>query len=132
MLMSNVWARTVVRAGVTRAGRPPDTRFMVTPVIANPLRREVVVDTGDRYEKGFVWFEPWPHFRPAGYGVDTNLSDPLAQQASRTPRFEAYLRWSRFPFYVVDPATARVYLNDYRYSGPGAREGWAAVEAQVE
>ena len=70
MLASNVWARAVVRDGLTRAGRPPDTRFMVTPVPVNPFRREVLVDTGDRYEKGFIWFEPVPHFRPAGYGVE--------------------------------------------------------------
>ena len=31
---------------------------MVTPVFANPLRREVVIDFGDRYEKGHLWFGP--------------------------------------------------------------------------
>jgi hypothetical protein len=133
MLAANLWARGEVRDGLIRAGRPVDTRFMVTPVFANPLRREVIVDTGDRYEKGFLWFEPAPHFRPAGYGVDINRTHPAAQQAAGTPRFAAFLRWSRFPFFVVEETASetRVYINDYRYSGPSGREGWAGQEVRV-
>ena len=128
MLGSNVWARGVVRDGLLRAGLPADTRFMVTPVIFNPFRREVLIDVGGRYEKGFVWFEPAPHFRPAGYGVDVNADNPLAQRAAETPRGRAYLRWSRFPFFVVQRvAPPRVQLNDYRYAGPGGRETWLAT-----
>jgi inner membrane protein len=133
MLASNVWARAVVREGLTRAGRPPDTRFMVTPVPVNPFRREVLVDTGDRYEKGFIWFEPAPHFRPAGYGVERGLSQPEAAAALATPRAQAFLRWSRFPFVVVDRTAAppRVLLNDYRYSDAGARAGWAGLSLVI-
>jgi len=133
MLLSNVWARAEVRDGLSRAGQPSDTRFMVTPVFANPIRREVILDVGDRYEKGFLWFEPRPHFRPAGYGVNTNTSDPTAMQAVQTPRVQAYLRWSRFPFFVIDHTggRTRVYLNDYRYSGPSGRTGWAALATDV-
>ena len=100
---------------------------MVTPVLANPFRREVIIDTGDRYEKGIVWFEPAPHFRPAGYGVVINGSHPAAQRAAAMPRVAAFLRWSRFPFFVIDERAAQtiVYINDYRYSGPSARDGWA-------
>lgn len=133
MLGSNVWARAEVRRGVVRAGRPSDTRFMVSPVFGNPIRREIIVDTGDRYEKGLLWFEPWPHFRPFGYGVDTNEADPAARAASQTPRFKAYLGWARFPFFVIERRAdrTRVYLNDYRYSGPSARDGWAAAAVDV-
>jgi inner membrane protein len=134
MLASNVWARTVVRDGLTRAGRPPDTRFMVTPVFANPFRREVLVDTGDRYEKGFLWFEPGPHFRPAGYGVDRGFDQPEAQAALATPRAQAYLTWSRFPFFVVDRTEAppQLWLNDYRYSDASGRVGWAGLGVRIE
>src|SRR5215210_5776346 len=72
MLLSNVIARQEVAQGLARAGRP-DTRFMVTPVIVNPFRREVVIDMGDRYEKGNLWFDPRPHFRPAGFGMHKGL-----------------------------------------------------------
>jgi inner membrane protein len=134
MLASNLWARSEVRRGVTRAGLSPETRFMVTPIVGNPLRREVIVDTGDRYEKGLLWFEPWPHFRPLGYGVDINESAPEAQWASRVPRAAAYLAWSRFPFFVIERGAdrTRVYLNDYRYSGPSGRDGWSAMVVEVE
>jgi inner membrane protein len=132
MLASNWWARAEVRDGLERAGRG-EQRFMVTPVLGNPFRREVIVDMGDRYEKGFLWFDPFPHFRPAGYGVNTNAQDPAARQAAATPRFQAFLMWSRFPFFVVERTRSRtvVVVNDYRYSGPGGRDGWATQTYEV-
>jgi inner membrane protein len=133
MLASNLWARAEVSEGLARAGVPPGTRFMVTPVFGNPLQRHVLVDLGTRYEKGALWFDPLPHFRPAGYGVDTNFTDPAAQAAAETARMQAFLRWSRFPFFVIEQTRDRtdVYLNDYRYAGPGARDGWAGVHITV-
>ena len=65
--------------------------------IANPLRREVIVDLGDRYEKGFVDFSPGPHFRPAGYGVEKRADDPLAAQASRSRIGQQYPRMVALP-----------------------------------
>jgi inner membrane protein len=133
MMAANQWARAEVRAGLARAGQPAQTRFMVSPVFGNPLRREVIIDTGERYEKGFVWFEPAPHFRPAGYGVDINRSHPAAREAAERPRIAAFLRWSRFPFFVIQQTaqTTEVYVNDYRYSGPSGRDGWAAQTIRV-
>jgi inner membrane protein len=133
MLGSNLWARAVVRDGLARAGQP-DVRFMVTPVLANPLRREVLIDTGARYEKGQLWFGPTPHFRPLGYGVDKGFGQREARAALGTPRALAYLGWSRFPFVVVDRATAppRLLLNDYRYSDQSAGVGWAVFGLEIE
>jgi inner membrane protein len=132
MLGSNFWARSVVREGLTRAGQPADTRFMVTPVIVNPFRREVLIDVGGRYEKGFVWFEPAPHFRPAGYGVDVNADHPLARKAAATGVGRGYLRWSRFPFFVVQRVSPpRIQLNDYRYAGPRGRDTWLAATVDL-
>ena len=132
MLASNLWARSVVRDGLTRAGQP-EIRFMVTPVIANPLRREVLIDTGTRYEKGQIWFEPAPHFRPSGYGVDRGFDQPEARAALDTALARAYLTWSRFPFVVVDRTAAppRLLLNDYRYSDQSARVGWAFLGIEI-
>ena len=128
MYASNLWARTVVADGLARAGRG-DARFMVTPVAVNPFRREVLVDLGDRYEKGFVSFAPWPQFRPAGYGVDVNADDPASRAAAGTALGRQYLTWSRFPFYVIQRTAdgTVVYLNDARYSGPSGRDGWAGL-----
>jgi inner membrane protein len=130
MVASNVVARREVAAGLARAGRPADTRFMVTPVVVNPFRREVVIDVGDRYEKGHLWFDPLPHFRPAGFGMQKGLEDAAAQQALQSPLAKAFLRWSRFPFVQVDPARASgVWINDYRYANAGPY-GWSAVRLQ--
>jgi len=127
MLGSNVMARRVVTEGLVRAGRPESTKFMVSPVPINPFRREVVVDVGDRYEKGVVVFAPWPRFRPAGFGIDKGLTHPLVQTALETPRARAYLLWSRFPFVAIDSATSppAVWINDYRYANAGPY-GWSA------
>ncbi len=134
MYGSNLWARAVVRDGLVRAGQPADTRFMVTPVLANPFRREVLVDVGDRYEKGQLWFEPAPRFRPAGYGVPKGFDLPEAAAALATPRAQAYLGWSRFPFFVVDRSVAppRLLLNDYRYTDSTGRFGWATMVVTAE
>lgn len=131
MVASNALARREVQSGLARAGRSPDTRFMVTPVFGNPLRREVVIDVGDRYEKGLLWFEPLPHFRPAGYGVAKGLDDPAVQAALQLPRARAFLRWSRFPFVQINPTQplAGIWLNDYRYASAGPY-GWAAQKLQ--
>lgn len=132
MLGSNWWARAEVASGLTRAGRD-GARFMVTPVFANPFRREVIVEMDERYEKGLLWFEPAPRFRPAGYGVATNRAHPAVVAAMAHPRIEAFLVWSRFPFFVVEHTAAgtRVFVNDYRYSGPSGREGWASQSVTV-
>ena len=127
MLLSNVIARREVAAGLARAGRS-ETRFMVTPVIVNPFRREVVLDVGDRYEKGNLWFDPRPHFRPAGFGIEKGLDQPDVRQALQSERARAFLRWSRFPFAQVDAAGA-AWLNDYRYANAGTY-GWSSLKLE--
>jgi hypothetical protein len=93
----------------------------------------VLVDLGDRYEKGLLWFDPLPHFRPAGYGVDKNTAHPAVIAAMQQPRVQAFLRWSRFPFFVVQQSDGktRVFVNDYRYSGPSGRDGWATQVVEL-
>jgi inner membrane protein len=126
-LASNVIARREVARGLARAGRPADTRFMVTPVVVNPFRREVVIDVGDRYEKGNFWFDPLPHFRPAGFGIEKGFDIPEVQEALDLPLARAYLRWSRFPFAGARGADSGVWINDYRYAN-AATYGWSAVK----
>ena len=118
MLASNVVARREVASGLARAGRPADTRFMVTPVVVNPFRREVVIDVGDRYEKGNLWFDPRPHFRPAGFGIEKGLDNPDVQPALQTAA------GARLPALVAIPVRAGrsvsaargIWINDYRYA----------------
>jgi inner membrane protein len=128
MWLSNGLARREVAGELARAGRPADTRFMVTPVVINPFRREVVVDIGDRYEKGNLWFDPLPHFRPAGFGMDKGMTGADVQTLLQLPRARAFLRWSRFPFVQAGPDGA-VWINDYRYANAGPY-GWSAVQLE--
>ncbi|MBY0496540.1 MAG: metal-dependent hydrolase [Cyanobacteria bacterium] len=130
MIGSNLVARREVAGGLERAGRA-GLRFMVTPVVVNPFKREVVIDMGDRYEKGNLWFDPLPHFRPAGFGIEKGLDDPDVQAAIRTPLAQAYLRWSRFPFVQVNPSIPPegIWINDYRYANAGTY-GWSSVKLQ--
>lgn len=125
MLASNVVARREVESGLTRAGLSADTKFMVTPVVVNPFKREVIIDDGSRYEKGNLWFDPLPHFRPAGFGIEKGLDRPEARAALQLPAARSYLDWSRFPFVQVDK-TGAVWINDYRYANAGPY-GWSAV-----
>ncbi|HUQ88641.1 MAG TPA: metal-dependent hydrolase [Vicinamibacterales bacterium] len=129
MLASNIIARREVSSGLARAGRANEARFMVTPVLVNPFKREVIIDVGDRYEKGNLWFDPLPHFRPAGYGVEKGLDLPDAQQALQLPLARTYLRWSRFPFIQLNPADRSAWINDYRYASVGPF-GWSSVKLQ--
>ena len=129
MLLSNQIARREVAQGLARAGQPSDTRFMVTPVVVNPFRREVVIDLGDRYEKGNLWFEPLPHFRPGGFGIAKGFDRPEVQDALQQPRAKTYLRWSRFPFIQANVVEGGVWINDYRYATAGPY-GWSAVRVQ--
>jgi inner membrane protein len=135
MLASNVIARREVAGGLARAGRPADTRFMVTPVVVNPFRREVVIDLGDRYEKGNLWFDPLPHFRPAGFGIEKGIDRPEFQFVLQWPQARAFLRWSRFPFiqFVASEGSSSgtYWINDYRYANAGPY-GWSAVRLGTE
>ena len=88
----------------------------------------MVIDVGDRYEKGNLWFDPLPHFRPAGFGIEKGLDQPEVQPALQTPLARAFLRWSRFPFVQVDPAGRGIWLNDYRYANAGTY-GWSSLSS---
>ena len=106
---------------------------MVTPVSVNPFRREVLVDTGDRYEKGFSGSS-----RRRTSGRRATASRRASTSPKPRPRSPPRARrrscgWSRFPFVVVDRTEAppRVLLNDYRYSDAGARAGWAGLSLMI-
>ena len=49
--------------------------------VSNRKHFDQSIDEGGRYEKGLVWFEPLPHFRPSGFGIGTHLDDPAVQPA---------------------------------------------------
>jgi inner membrane protein len=108
-------------------------RVMVSPVPVTPFRRMVVRDLGDRYETGELTLGASARYRPAAdtpNGRDTEL----AAAAARTPEGAAFLSWSRFPRFAVEPASSgggtHVRISDMRYADVRGR-GWASVVVRI-
>jgi len=101
-------------------GKPPQA-LMVGPVPMTPLRRLLIIDAGDRYETGsFTWRPRDVRFDP--HDVPKNNTDPRVAAASRAPNIRAFLVWSRFPFWTLEPDAGgtRVTVGDMRFvGGPG-------------
>ena len=102
-------------------GQPPQA-LMVGPIPVTPLQRQIIIDAGDRYETGmFTW-------RPRNIRFDTddvpkNDSDPRVAVARKAPNIRAFLIWSRFPFWTLEPVDGgtRVTVGDMRFNeGRGA------------
>ena len=101
-------------------GTPPQA-LMVGPVPVTPLRRQVIIDAGDRYETGtFTWQPRSVRFDAAD--VPKHDTDPRVAVAREAPNIRAFLVWSRFPFWTLDPVPGgtRVTVGDMRFvGGPG-------------
>jgi inner membrane protein len=98
-------------------GQPPHA-LMVGPMPVTPLRRQIIIDAGDRYETGtFTW-------QPRSIRFDTedlpkNDSDPRVAIARNAPNIRAFLIWSRFPFWTFEPVEdgTQVTVGDMRFNG---------------
>ena len=75
-------------------------RVLAAPVLANPFRRELVLDFGETYRFGRMDWFPIPRVTLDERDVPTNLRDP-AVEAVRG-RLYAFLYWSRYPFFRID------------------------------
>jgi inner membrane protein len=131
MLVSAAIGRAVVEREVRAMGILPQA-VMVGPVPVDPFRRDVVIRDGDLYRFGTLRWDPLPRFELSDRALAANLAHPLAVRAALEPGAERFLRWSRFPFAVIEDGAplARVRLDDARYSR-GA-PSWAAVNVELE
>ncbi len=101
-------------------GRAP-LALMVGPVPVNPLTRDVIIDAGDHYETGtFTWQPRRVQFDQAT--VAKHDRDPHVAAARNAPNIRAFLVWSRFPFWTIEPTPegTRVTVGDVRFAGQGA------------
>ena len=118
MVVSVRMAREIVIDAwrASHAGSP--MKLMVGPVPGTPLRRDVVIDAGDRYETGtFRWL-------PARVQLDSesvpkNDRDARVAIAREAPAIAGFLVWSRFPFWTFEPVPGgtRVTVSDLRFAG---------------
>jgi inner membrane protein len=98
-------------------GRPPQA-LMVGPVPVTPTRRDLIIDAGDHYETGvFTWQPRNVQFNQAV--VAKNDRDPRVAIARDAPNIRAFLVWSRFPFWTLEPIAGgtRVTVGDMRFPG---------------
>ena len=122
MVVTARLAREIVidawRAGHGRAAE----RLMVGPLPVTPFERAVIVDAGDYYDTGtFTWWPTRVTFNPDA--VPKNDDRPEVVLARQAPNVRAFLVWSRFPFWTLDPAPGgtRVTVGDMRFAGGGVR-----------
>jgi inner membrane protein len=101
-------------------GQPPRA-LMVGPMPVTPLRRQIIIDAGDRYETGMFTWQP-RSIRFDRDDVAKNDSDRRVAIAKNAPNIRAFLVWSRFPFWTLEAVngTTAVTVGDMRFSGgPG-------------
>jgi len=123
-------SRSVVRREMAARGTDVD-RLMVGPLPLTPFRRQVVVASGAGYRLGTVDLLRRPAYRDADpAAIDSHADSPAAIAAARTRAGAVFLRWARFPVFVV-PREGRgdwVAIVDARYTlDPGAGFGALSV-----
>ncbi len=92
---------------------------LASPVFADPLRREILVQTAEGYRFGDLRWTPSPRVNFEPLNIPTNMDDPaIDQAAAQDKRFADFLYWSRYPFAVIEPSECgtRVTIGDGRYS----------------
>ena len=110
----------VSREAVTREWRAQrgydPSALMVGPVPVSPFSHEVIIDAGDHYETGTYRF--WsPRLRLDPMRIPKNEQAPEVAVARTAPAVQAFLVWSRFPFWQVERTGtgARVTVQDARF-----------------
>ena len=106
-------------------GRAPRA-LMVGPVFANPLRKAVIVDAGDRYHTGaFTWVQQRVTYDDE---VVPRLEDhPAVTRAREDPHIRAVLTWARFPYFDVRPVEQNAWQVTVRDMRFGSRVGQVSV-----
>ena len=127
-----VAGRSEVRRVLAERGLDPSSRMLVGPVPVNSLRREVMVDAGDRYLFGTLVWGPWPRITLGDEPMPTQADTPAARAAAATAEGARFLRWARFPYYRFRSVgdELEVFIGDARYNETAGRS-WAAVTVRI-
>jgi inner membrane protein len=124
MLTSGWVARGIVSIAWKESRGVEPRALMVGPVPLWPFSRQVIIDAGDHYETGtFSWLGADVTFYPEQ--IPKNSSAPQVAAARRDNDIRAFLVWSRFPFWHIEPTPGgtRVTVSDMRFAG---RNGFSA------
>lgn len=124
-MLSSGWVARGIVADGWKAAHGTDVRgLMVGPLPLWAFSRQVIVDAGDHYEYGtFSWWQRAATFAPEK--VPKNSDAPEVSAARGDNNIRAFLVWSRFPFWTIEPTPSgtRVTVSDMRFAG---RLGFAA------
>ena len=126
MLVSARAARTIVEdRWIDTMGSPP-ANLMVGPMPLNPLRKSIIVDTGDTYMRGeFAWYPRNIRFDPQQ--LPKNHRSPLIDRArAQEPDFDAVLRWARFPYWRFTEEGNTIHVNLWDARFPQGQRGFGA------
>lgn len=122
MVLSARLAREIVIDAWQGTHAEAPRALMVGPEPVTPLRRAVIVDAGDHYQTGtFTWLPTAVTFSPAT--VPKNDQRPEVAEARRAPNVQAFLVWSRFPSWTLEPVPGGtlVTVTDMRFMATGGR-----------
>lgn len=114
------------------AADTPINGMMVGPTPLNPLRRDVIVRSGDRYSFGvFDWLAS-PRFRVTDTSTRLPGPEPEVAAALAAPCVRGMVGWMRYPIVEVEPQARghRVHLFDARYARPPSR-GFGTAQVQL-
>jgi inner membrane protein len=125
----------MARREVARAerGLPEATgRFMVAPVPADPFRKTVVSDRGDRYAIGTVRLLGRPSLTWNGLVDRGPVRDSAVVASTRVPAVRGFLHWARFPVARLETTGGEPVVRwfDLRYSD-GTRGSFASIDVSA-
>ena len=130
MITGSQLAEWQVAKWLAERGDAP-AEVMASPVLGNPLRRNIVVAGGTRYRLLEVdWLSAEP-VRITAPPVDRGDEGPIVQAALAAPHVRGLAAWKRFPAYRVEETEEgyRVSIFDVRYAWrAGSGFGTAVVE----
>jgi inner membrane protein len=134
MAAASAAAERFVTRDIVSRGMPRPVRVIVSPVLIDPFRRDIIVDTGGAFHFGDVRWTPVPRLTLEPNPIPTNMQDPaIARAAARDQRVRDFLYWSRLPFADIERGAdgVRVTIGDARYNrAPGT--GVFTVRAKVD
>jgi inner membrane protein len=117
MLLSARTSRAIVEDRWAETFGSPPAKLMVGPVPINPLRKAIIVDTGESYIRGsFAWYPRDIRFDPQRIPKN-DRSELVPAARAQEPDFDAILVWSRFPYWQFTPdgEGVEVRLSDARF-----------------
>jgi inner membrane protein len=118
MLVSARAARDIVlEAWRDEHGSSPRA-LMVGPAPGTPFERQIIVDAGEHYETGAFTWRRSPRVTFSADQVPKNERRREVLAARQTPAFQAFLVWSRFPFFQLESEQSgtRVSVGDMRFT----------------